>query len=114
MSTHSTHLWLQTQLGPGPGGGIADIDIASDVSVDQCARIGISDGLSLAGPRAEAEIHLNPDQAELVGRALLAIAADLRARNADPEWAGRTIDLDDRGLRWLEAQRADEHTEVCR
>lgn len=118
MSTHSTQLWLATQLGPGPGGGVAEIDVASDVSVDQCARIAItgSRGNSLShGPRDEAEIHLNPEQTELVGRALLAIAADLRARGVDSEAAGRTVELYDSGLRSLEShgdEPVDEHVEL--
>lgn len=104
MSTHSSHLSLTTQYGPGPGPGVGYIGVASDIGVDQCARITISDGPSVEDDESygKAEIHLNPEQAEQVGRALLAIAAELRARGSDQHWAGRTVDLDDRGLRWLE------------
>jgi hypothetical protein len=89
VSTHTTELWMTSR---DRDGTIAEVDVASDYGVDLCIRLSLSEGGSLDGPRAEAEVHLNPDQAERIANTMLAIVARHRELGNDPTWAAETIE----------------------
>jgi hypothetical protein len=82
VSTHSTILALDIAQGvPGKEDVPGSVNVSYDIGVDLCVRLCVDDS----------EIHLNPDQAEDVAKAMLHIVAMHRRQGNDPTWAARTI-----------------------
>jgi hypothetical protein len=96
MSTHSTLTWLATREHKGgQPSGEASVDVATDTMIDQCVRLSVTEGGSLSSATMEAEAHLTPEQAEIVGRALIEGARIVRGQPGhDPRWAGETTELE--------------------
>lgn len=90
MSTYTTLTFLKVRWAASD----TDIDVSGDTLVDLCVRLTVQE--RYAGKYGEeAEAHLNADQAEIVGKALLEAARTLRAAPGypDPARAVETIEL---------------------
>lgn len=93
MSTHSTLTWLAIrEHHRGEPSDYAEVDVATDTLRDQCVRLTLANG-EPHGPQGEADAHMNPDQAELIGMALIEAARIVRERrHDDPAWSAVTVE----------------------
>lgn len=87
MSTHCTRLWIDVEDRHGDRGTIG---VAIDPMVDLCVRVSVSEG-DMFGDSAQ--IHLHPDHAELVAKAILAAAESLRSWGCDQMWKPSVLEI---------------------